>query len=72
MHIGEREGVGGETVKKWRSAYLSFWKFMGKDNSIWRGHDIPSQKSILKVPWSDEEVRMLYEKVVEEEHDGWW
>ena len=54
MHIGEREGVGDETIKKWRSAYLSFWKCMGKDNSIWRGLDIRSQESIHSVPQDED------------------
>tara|TARA_R110002020_G_scaffold216777_3_gene424601 strand:+ start:1026 stop:2216 length:1191 start_codon:yes stop_codon:yes gene_type:complete len=70
--IGTLEDVQKSSVEKWRSGYISLWKFLELDTEIWRGHDIPKTKTKeappLKEAWTKDEVRMLYDTAVEKNH----
>ena len=70
--IGNAENVHKSSVEKWRSGYISLWKFLELDREVWRGHDIPETKTKeappKKEPWTKDEVRMLYDTAVERNH----
>jgi integrase len=63
--IGAKEGVRKQTVKKWLSSYVSFWKFMGfkpPQRAVWKDHDdIPGSSKVEKEPWTPEEVVLLHD-----------
>ena len=70
--IGSLENVHKTSIEKWRSGYISLWKFLDLDAGIWRRHEIPEtttkEKPPAKEEWTKEEVRMLYETAIERNH----
>jgi len=70
--IGKSENVQKASVKKWVSGYGNLWKFLELDSSIWKNQEIPEtltkEKPPKKEDWTVEEVRLLYNKAVEEKH----
>ncbi len=66
--IQEKENVSNSTIRKWVSAYRSFWDYYDKDTSVWRNHKIPRTRVLPKRAWTRNEIQRIFDELETQNH----